>query len=113
MAAARKETQLTTIFSDDGIGSVTYDESVFRDIAEAAAKEVGGVVNAHVKNIDIDQEHDASVGLGMLVSLEYKETLIGMAKEMQRSITRTLRDMTGSNVEYVNIEVNAIHVGSM
>ena len=108
-----QKTERITDYSDGSNGKVVYAESVFHDIAAAAAKEVDGVVSAQIKNIKLNQEDAFTIGLSIAVVLEYKATLIRMAQEMQHFVGRALHDMTGSEVQYVDIVVTQINVDSI
>lgn len=98
-------------------GSINISEDVLTIIAVEAIKEVegvGGVGNAdfrskknHFKGVKVAVEEE-NVTVDAYILVTYGHPVNEVAKQVQTSVAKAIGDMTGLNVEAVNVHVSGV-----
>lgn len=104
-------------------GTVVFTDEVMANIAGMAAIEVDGVAglmgnfvdgigemlgkNDAKKGVKVNIEGDRA-SIGVAISAQYGNSLVDIAREVQKSVKQTVETMTGITVEAVNVNVQAL-----
>lgn len=109
---------------DENIGEVTVTFDVIAVISAMAAMEVtgvagmaGGITQEIISklgmkklskgvHVDIDEEGNAMIDLSIV--LDMNQNVIKVSKKVQDKVKSTVENMTGMNVENININISSV-----
>lgn len=109
------------------LGKIVLNEDMLASIAGSAASENYGIVAMNSKNagdaflqlvggdnikrgVKVTVMDDTRIGIDLYVTLMYGVSLPAVANNTISNVKYRVEDMTGLNVDYVNIYVEAIRV---
>jgi len=104
------------------LGDIKIENSVVATIAAIAAQEIEGIVSLTGKfslgemlgrkeadkGVKVEIEENSRAAISVDVKIEYGRNMYDAAHELQRKVKDSVEQMTGLEVEKVNVRINGI-----
>ena len=91
-----------TIYEGGEVGEVEINDDVIAVIAAVAAMEVEGVASMAVS--------ENSMVIDLSLNLEYGTNILEASKAVQSKVKSSVENMTGLNVDVVNVNIASVEV---